>query len=241
MRVRMALLAGLQVLLCCGALGRDLSPNLPPDLRTLIEGFQAHRRVAIGYLRTQNGDFGAVEIERLRDRWTADRRKLSPTIAADTALSAALARTESLVADSQKAADGGDVERAQRLLEDAAGPLDAWRKANGIRLFSDCIADITAAYEQLDRYRLNSPDLADQSTGDRITRHSNETIAMLDRCDREAAEKLRHEPEFRRLIDGMLASLRQLPEAVRERDGSRLHRLLIEQRSFERLLSFRFG
>ena len=61
MRVRIALLVGLQVLLCCGALGRDL----PPDLRTLIEGFQAHRRVAIGYLRTQNVDLGVVEIERL--------------------------------------------------------------------------------------------------------------------------------------------------------------------------------
>jgi hypothetical protein len=39
----------------------------------------------------------------------------------------------------------------------------------------------------------------------------------------------------------MLASLRQMPEAVRTRDGAQLHRLLIEQRSFERLLSFRFG
>jgi hypothetical protein len=42
----------------------------------------------------------------------------------------------------------------------------------------------------------------------------------------------------------MLDSLRQMPEAVEARDGARLHRLhrlLIEQRSFERLLSFRYG
>jgi hypothetical protein len=233
----MALLAGLQILLCFGAQARDL----PPDLRTLIEGFQAYRRVAIGYLRTQNGDLGAVEIEHLRDRWIADRRKLSPATATDTAISAALARTEALVADSLKATDGGDVERAQRLLEDAALPLDTWRKANGIRLFSDCIADITAAYEPLDRYRVSSPDLADRSTGDGIASDSNRTIAMLDRCDREATEEVRREPEFRRLIDGMLTSLRQMPEAVRARDRARLHRLLIEQRSFERLLTFRFG
>ena len=237
MLVRIALLAALQVWLCAGALARDLSP----DLRVLIEGFQAHRRVALGYLRTQNGELGAVEIERLRERWTADRRKLAPSTAGDAAVAAALARTEGLVADSQKAADDGDAERARMLLDRAAGPLDAWRAAKGIRLFSDCIAEITVAYEQLDRHRLNRPDLADPSVAESILGQSNRTIAALERCDREAAAAVRREPEFRRLIEGMLASLRQMPEAARARDGAHLHRLLIEQRSFERLLSFRFG
>jgi hypothetical protein len=225
-----------------GALGGGaLARELPPDLRRLIEGFQAHRRVAIGYLRTQNGDLGAAEIERLQRRWLADRRKLLPATAADGALSTALARTETAVADSLKAADGGDVERARALLEGAGGPLDGWRMSNGIRLFSDCIAEITAAYERLDGYRLKRPDLADASISERIVSSANGTIVALDRCDREAPDALRREPEFRRLIDGMLASLRQMPDAVRTRDGVHLHRLLIEQRSFERLLSFRFG
>ena len=242
MRVRVAIMAVLTALLCMGALGTGaLARELPPDLRSLIKGFQAHRRVASGYLRTQNGDLGAAEIERLQRRWSADRRKLLPATAADGALSTALARTEAAVADSLKAADGGDVERARALLEAAAGPLDAWRKSNDIRLFSDCIADITAAYERLDGYRLKRPDLADASAAEKIVRASNGTIAALDRCDREAPHELRREPEFRRLFDGMLASLRQMPETVRARDGARLHRLLIEQRSFERLLSFRFG
>ena len=237
MRMRVAIVAALTALLCAGALAREL----PPDLRSLIEGFQAHRRVAIGYLRTQNGDLGAAEIERLQRRWLADRRKLLPATAADGAISTALARTETAVADSLKAVDGGDIERARALLEGAAGPLDAWRKSNRIRLFSDCIAEITAAYERLDGYRLKRPDLADASISERIVSHRNGTIVALERCDREAPDALRREPEFRRLFDGMLASLRQMPEAVRTRDGAQLHRLLIEQRSFERLLSFRFG
>jgi hypothetical protein len=83
--------------------------------------------------------------------------------------------------------------------------------------------------------------LADAATADRIKRDTAGTIDALVRCDREAAEAQRHEPEFRRLIDGMLDSLRQMPEAVEARDGDKLHRLLIEQRSFERLLSFRYG
>ena len=48
-------------------------------------------------------------------------------------------------------------------------------------------------------------------------------------------------PEFRRLIDGALASLAQVPRAVDTRDRDLLHRLLIELRSFDHLLAFRYG
>jgi hypothetical protein len=70
MPIRWLLAAGLQVLLCGGLLAKEL----PADLRGLIEGFQSYRRVAIGYLRTQNVELGAVEIERLRERWARDRK-----------------------------------------------------------------------------------------------------------------------------------------------------------------------
>ena len=237
MRVTRALVAVLTLLHCAGALARDL----PPDVQGLVEHFQAYRRTAIGYLRTQNGDLGAVEIERLRDRWMTDRRALSPSAVADAAFSAALARTESLVAESLKAADAGEVDRSRALLTEAAKPLDAWRKANGIRLFSDCIAEIAAAYDRLDGDRLKTPDLGDAAAGARIVAAVEDAIAALDRCDREAGEALRNGPEFRRLFDGMRASLRQIPDAVTARDGALLHRLLIEQRSYEQLLAFRFG
>jgi hypothetical protein len=237
MPIRWLLAAGLQVLLCGGLLAKEL----PADLRGLIEGFQSYRRVAIGYLRTQNVELGAVEIERLRERWARDRKAAEVAAQADTRLAAALAQTEARVAEGLAAADAGDADRARLLLEQAAAPLDAWRRANDIRLFSDCIAEVTAAYERLDGFRIRAPALADTAAADRIKRDSAATIDALARCDREAGEAQRHEPEFRRLIDGMLDSLRQMPEAVEARDGARLHRLLIEQRSFERLLSFRYG
>jgi hypothetical protein len=237
MLMRMALVAGLLVVLCMGAPARELSS----DLRPLFDGFQAHRRIALGYLRTENTDLAAVEIERLRDRWTADRRRLAPDIAADQALASAIARTEAGVTASLAAADRGDVVTARRLLHDAAEPLDDWRKANAIRLFSDCIAEVGAAYERLDRFRRDAPDLADRALGEEIVGLASEAGAALARCDREAAPAVRGEPEFRRLVDGMRDSLRQVPEAVSARDRARLHRLLIEQRSFERLLAFRFG
>jgi hypothetical protein len=52
---------------------------------------------------------------------------------------------------------------------------------------------------------------------------------------------VRLNPEFRRLVDGALASLARVPEAVAANDADLLHRLVIELQSFDRLLSFRFG
>ena len=237
MRLTVAILAVLQALPCTAALSGELSP----DLRRLIEHFQAHRRVAVGYLRTHNGDLGAVEIERLRDGLIADSGRIAPAALADLPLAIALARAEALIAGALKAIDRGDIERSRALLEESGKPIDAWREANGIRLFSDCIAEITAAYEPLDRHRLKPPDLTDAAIGRRIVVAANGVMAVLDRCEREASAAMRQEPEFRRLFDGMRGSLGQMPGAVTARDGALLYRLLGEQRSFEQLLSFRFG
>jgi hypothetical protein len=233
----MALWAVLLLTPPAGALAREL----PPDLRALFEGFQTYRRAAIGYLRTENTDLAAIQIERLRERWATDRRRLSAAITADAALAEALARTEANVAESLRVADAGDVEQSRRLLENAAAALDAWRKANGVRLFSDCIAELGAAFEQLDRVLRNAPDLTDRTTSENIVALSGRTVAVLDRCEREATGDVRDEPEFRRLVDGMRESLGHMPNAAAARDGALLHRLLIEQRSFERLLAFRYG
>ena len=56
-----------------------------------------------------------------------------------------------------------------------------------------------------------------------------------------APSGIRNHAEFRRLIDGALASLGQFPKASETRDGDLLHRLLIELRSFDHLLAFRYG
>ena len=52
---------------------------------------------------------------------------------------------------------------------------------------------------------------------------------------------VRQRVEFRRLIDGALASLAQFPAAIAARDGDLLHRLLGELRAFDNLLAFRYG
>jgi hypothetical protein len=140
-------LIGLQIVAAVGAPSASAG-ELSAELRTLIEGFQAHRRVAIGYLRNGNVDLGVVEIERLHMRWEIDRKTLGVSV--DPTLADAIAKVEAAVADSLKAAEAGEQDRSWQLLERAASPLDDWRRANGIRLFSDCIVEIRAAYAALD-------------------------------------------------------------------------------------------
>ena len=56
-----------------------------------------------------------------------------------------------------------------------------------------------------------------------------------------AREPVRQSPDFRRLIDGAKAGLALIPKAIARRDTDLLHRILIELRSFDNLLAFRFG
>jgi hypothetical protein len=56
-----------------------------------------------------------------------------------------------------------------------------------------------------------------------------------------AGDAVRQAPEFRRLVDGAKASLTLIPKAIATRDGDLLHRVLIELRSFDNLLAFRYG
>ena len=223
------------------SIGHALADGLTPELRTAIDGFSAHRRVAMGYLRTDNPELAAIEIERLRDQWQRDLRSIPPDVANDRALAEALAATEQDILGSLAAANDGDLAAAQRLLVRAAQPLQTWRKANGIHLFSDCIAEASAAYERLDVHRTVPPDLANPRLRDSIITDAAGTEAALNRCNDEAPLGIRNEAEFRRLVDGMLSSLRQVPDAVRQQDSGLLHRLLIEQRALDRLLAFRFG
>ena len=218
-----------------------IAGELAPQLRNLLEHFQESRRVASAYLRTRNIDFGAMEIEKLRDRWLADRRLAQPQAAADEQLVMALAETENLISASLQSIDAFDVERALAQLDAAGVPLRTWREANGIRFFSDYIAQVSAAYEVLDRYRTTPPRLVNATVREAILAESARVAEALVHCDREAPAGVRTDPEFRRLAEGMTASLRQMPQALELGDGSYLHRLLIEQRSFERLLVFRYG
>lgn len=218
--------------------GATPAQDFSPALRTLFEGFESHRRVALGYLRTGNTDLAAVELDRLVERWRRDLHAIGTT---ERSLERSIDGAEERVEDSRSALETGDIDKAANELERAATPLKAWRDTVGIRLFSDCIGELSQTYERLNMHRVKTPDLGNAGIRDAIVKATSETEAAVRRCDDEAAPDRKSDPGFRRLINGMLGSLRQMRDAIAKSDSGYLYRLLIEQRSFERLLSFRFG
>jgi hypothetical protein len=85
------------------------------------------------------------------------------------------------------------------------------------------------------------PDWASADARHDVVAKAKAHAGQLERCNELAPASIRLNPEFRRLIDGALASLGLVPQAVETHDGALLHRLLIELQSLDRLLSFRFG
>ena len=61
---RIACLVGLLV----GGLSNSHAADLA-EFNAAVEDVSAHNRVAIGYLRTENLDFAALEIDRMRNAW----------------------------------------------------------------------------------------------------------------------------------------------------------------------------
>ncbi len=90
-------------------------------------------------------------------------------------------------------------------------------------------------------FAFDDRELSSVKPGDDVAASANAYGKILERCDAMADSPTRQNPEFRRLIDGAKASLGLIPETIAAHDGGRLHRILIELRSYDNLLAFRFG
>lgn len=186
------------------------------------EAVLAERRIAAGYLRTGNGDLAALALERL-----AKALHGSPDASLASAAVAAI--------------DASDLAGAAKLVARLGDRLADERRRAGIRVFADCVREASTAYQTLDRYRTAAPDLAVPATRTAVANAAQASQAAFATCDGEAPPAIRNEPDFRRLIDGARAALARVPDAAAAADPELLHRLLIELRSFEQLLLFRYG
>lgn len=188
----------------------------------LMEAVLANRRAAAAYLRTGNTDLALVELDHLAERLKGSN--YSP-----------------FATQASRAVEAGQLDLAARQLAELGDQLAADRKRLGFRLLVDCVREASAAYSRLDVYRTRVPDLTDAAVVAQITRAAQDTHEVLGQCDREAPALVGAAEEFRRLIDGARASLKEVPGAAARRDGGLLHRFLIELRSIEQLLLFRYG
>jgi hypothetical protein len=185
-----------------------------------------------------------LEIERLRDAWGAFEQRFAgkrPHAFDGVALYGTLftgVQTRLVAVDLM--IKMGKPDAVRQSLEAIRGDLYDVRKAAGIKVLADCVRDGNAAMDALMAYDGRALDWS-PPTRDDIASKASTYGAVLERCDGMADDAVRKSPEFRRLVDGAKASLTLIPKAIATRDGDLLHRVLVELRSFDNLLAFRFG
>lgn len=211
------------------------------DLGTVLDRLQGERRTVLAYLAHDNADLALTALDRWRSTLRTEGAKLVALTRRRSDLNPVLEALDASLVEAAKAVEREDGARAREIVLAATAPLEAWRRSGGLALFSDCIADLSGRYDALDRYRLVRPELAEAAVRAGIGVAATDVAAAVSRCDAQAGETIRSDPEFRRMADGMSASLAKVPVALDARDPELLHRLLIELRAFERLLAFRYG
>lgn len=205
------------------------------DFNRAVEAAMSHHRVASGYLRTGNVDLAALELEGMREAWGKVSTLPRPAAFHDQE------RYGAMVLDVATRLIGislvlnlGRPDVARESLDAIRKSLSDLRRQNGVTVLADCVLDANNAMDTL--FALDG-----KPPGGDAGAKADAYRAVLQRCDGMAPAGIHGHPEFRRLIDGALASLAQVPKAIETRDGDLLHRLLIELRSFDNLLAFRYG
>ena len=215
------------------------------DFNAAIESASAHNRVAIGYLRTGNEDLASLEIDRLRDAWIRLTERFSgsrPEVFAGNPLYGRLfTGVSARLVGADLMLKTGRLDAARNSLDTIRGDLYELRKASGVMVLADCVRDANTTMDALMIYNDRALDWSNPETRKAIANTTSLYGSVLDRCDGIASETVRKAPEFRRLVDGAKASLSLIPNAIATQDSDLLHRVLIELRSFDNLLAFRFG
>jgi hypothetical protein len=203
------------------------------DFNRAVEAAMSHHRVALGYLRTENVDLAVLELEAMREAWAKVSALPRPAVYRDNPrFTETMLDVNVRVVGVFLVLDMGRLDVARASLNTIRHSLAALRRASKAEVLADCILDANTAMDVL--YATDGKPADAAAPADAYTR-------TLQRCDAMAPPGIRNHADFRRLIDGALASLAQVPQAVETRDGDLLHRLLIELRSFDNLLAFRYG
>ena len=227
---RAGCMAALWLACFMAALADDLE-----DFNRTVEAAMSHHRTAAGYLRTGNLDLARLEIDGLREAWAKVSTLPRPAAFRDQErYTGTILQVAAQLVGISLVINLGRPDVARESLDTIRRMLSALRRENHVTVLADCVLDANVGMDALfatDR----GPDWESAAAG------GDSYSATLRRCDAMAPAGIRDHPEFRRLIDGALASLAQFPKAIETRDGDLLHRLMIELRSFDNLLAFRYG
>ena len=210
-----------------------------------VEDVAMHNRGALGYLRTENYELAMAELDHMKDAWGAFAERFGgsrPEPFRDNKLYVTmLVDVPTRIVTAMMMINFGRPQIAANSLQAIREEMSAVRKESGVTVLADCVLDANAAMDAFQIYRDTPPDWNNAATLADITAKAAAYGAAVTRCNELAAAALRDNPEFRRLIDGIAASLAFVPKAVADHDRDLLYRVIIELRSFDNLLAFRYG
>jgi len=215
------------------------------EFQEILSRGNGHYRVAVNYLRTGNVDFAAIELEGMIENWKSLELKARDEFPApydnDPNARRNLLEVGELAVSALAYIDDGKPKQARRLIKPIRSMLHNLRARNGIYLLEDCLYEASRAFAPLYAYKGVEPDFALPGDGAKLLAAAAGTASKLSQCDAMASSETRKNEAFRRLIDGSLASMARIPDAVETVDNALLYRVLIEMKSFDRLLFFRYG
>lgn len=210
-----------------------------------VEAASAHHRVTLGYLRTGNLDFAVLELERMAEAWRAVTARFGSARPAafngNEKYAGTLLDVSTQIVAAHMLLSAGRPESAQSALRAIRQALAEMRRASAVHVLADCVFDANELMNRSMTTGPGKPDLANQDLRAKLARAAADYLDALQRCEALAPPATKNDPSFRRLVDGAAASLSLWPKAIEAQDSDLLYRLLIELRSFDHLLAFRYG
>ena len=200
-------------------------------------------RATLHYLRTDNPMVAELELEGARARFAA-LRDLGAMPAPWRLVpdgTATLDEVGRQLGDAGKAFAASDPDAARAALEPIGAELAGLRRAAGIWWFGDCVAEMNLAIAGLRPFDGPEVALADAATADRVKAAAAVAQHVWSRCQALAPPEVASAPEFQRLTGGSLRSLPLIAGAADAKDPERLHLILIELWSFDRLVWLQYG
>ena len=222
-------------------LGFSIKPLLAENNKTSIESYlgwfkpaNAHLRTAISYLRTGNTDFAALALEDLIAAKAPD--------VTDKVLQNALKSTVKKAQTALDQIDNNEPDNARAMLLTMRADIFARHQKSNIKVFDDCIWTLVQKGPTLWYYRKKKADLNNDGERQSVAKAAADYLAQLNLCDSQATPQIKADESYKRIVNGARQSLHRIPtEALANKDGGQLYRFIIELRSFDRLLYFRFG
>src|SRR5262249_56990079 len=191
-----------------------------------------HNRVAVGYLRSENVDLAAVELQEMQRSWSAfvERfgRDRPDEFRGNAEYAIMLVDVPTRIVGALVMIDSGRPDIARDSLQAIRREFTTVRRASGVEVLADCVLDANDAMAALSGCHDEAPAWDSPAAADDVAAKAGAFGAAVSRCDAMAPDVIRSSPEFRRLVDGVAASLVFVPRATASRDTGLLRPVIRE-------------